>query len=199
MRIGFDIDGVLADFNKAFIDLIVHTTGANLFPARPFDIPMWDYPQHYGYNGAQLKEVWGIITASESFWATLPPYADAKETLNRLTEANQVEGHDVYFVTSRPGVRAKAQTEQWLWNNGYTGVPTVLISSRKGVSADAIELDTYIDDRDVNIVDVITTRGVKTRTYLVDRPWNRTDVAKHPQVDRVVSAYVAVKHMLGDY
>jgi len=78
---------------------------------------------------------------------------------------------DVYFITSRPGIDAKIQTEDWLYNAGYPHA-TVLISSAKGLCAQALKLDVYIDDRWENCVDVATT-SLKTKVFLLDRPWNR--------------------------
>ena len=56
MRIGFDVDGVLADFNKRFIERVIAITGRDLFPPRPFDIPTWNYPEHYGYTAEESMQ-----------------------------------------------------------------------------------------------------------------------------------------------
>lgn len=172
MRIGIDIDGVLADFNTAFIPYYIDVTGHDQFPERPFDIPVWDYPQFYGYSDVEDKEVWKRISEDRSFWGTLPPYADIHRSANALL-ARETAGDDLYFITSRPGVNAKAQTEWWLSQWMPVGRNTVLISSQKGLCARALDLDAYIDDRDRNIFDVVTTHP-KTSAYILDRPWNRT-------------------------
>lgn len=187
-RIGFDIDGVLADFNTAFIQRVIKVTGQDFFPPRPFDIPTWDYPQFYGYLPAQVDEVWQDITADESFWLKLPAYPEANEALRRLTQETLV-GNDVYFITSRPGAVAKWQTEAWLSAHGFDETPTVLISSAKGLCARALKLDLYIDDRWENALDVAVTTGSGCRTCLVDRPWNQ-DHQDHEAhgIARVLSA-----------
>jgi uncharacterized HAD superfamily protein len=167
--IGVDVDGVLADFNTAFIDLVVHLTERDLFPKRPFDIPTWNYPEHYGYTAAELSAVWEEIKSNDWFWAKLPSYPDVVRSMLYLT-ACQRQGDDVYFITSRPGLCAKRQTESWIWERaGYR--PTVLISSHKGLCANALELDAYIDDRWENVYDVATVRR-DMRVVLLNRPWN---------------------------
>lgn len=166
MKIGFDVDGVLADFNAAFIDRIIRVTNRDLFPRRPFDIPCWSYPAHYGYTPEEEHSVWTSIKADKSFWRTLSAYPDAGDVL-RILHLARTMGHDVYFVTARPGVNAKLQTELWLSNLGMEN-PTVLISPHKLNCARALELDVYIDDKVENCFSVAD----HCKTYLVHRPWN---------------------------
>lgn len=184
-RIGFDCDGVIADFNTAFINRVIAVTGKDLFPPRPFDIPTWDYPEHYGYTAGHMSGVWQSIKEDESFWLRLPAYPEANETLRRLTQQVLI-GSDVYFITSRPGAVAKWQTEEWLRRHGFDETPTVLISSAKGLSAKALKLDVYVDDRWENVVDV-TTQVPDCRTCLVDRPWNQDRDHEAAGVARVLS------------
>lgn len=181
MRIGVDIDGVLADFNSAYIDLCIAVAGADYFPPRPFDIPTWNYPEFYSYTDAEVSRVWRAIEDDASFWRDLKAYDDAREALGKLALL-ELGNADVYFVTSRPGQTAKEQTEAWLRMHGWDRA-TVLISSAKGAVAKALKLTHYVDDRDLNCVDVRDT-SPSTAVYVVDRPWNRnlqaTDIRRVP-------------------
>ena len=166
-RIGLDVDGVLADFNTSFIRLIISVTGRDLFPPRPFDIPTWDYSEHYGYTSSEMSKVWQDIKDSPDFWASLPPYAGVKNLISLLKERKD----DVYFITSRPGQTAKAQTEEWLELFNVIR-PTVLICSEKGLAAKALDLDIYVDDRTENYVDVLA-QSPNTAVIRMIRPWNK--------------------------
>ncbi len=169
MRIGLDIDGVFADFNESFIQRVVDVTGKDLFPSEPFDIPTWNYPEHYGYTEVDVMTVWADIKKDTAFWACLPAYAWTEEALYRLDPDND----DLYFITSRPGIRAKAQTELWLADRAdHLDCPTVLISSNKGACCKALGIEVYIDDRDVNVFDV-RSQSPETQTFLLDQPWNQ--------------------------
>jgi 5'(3')-deoxyribonucleotidase len=196
LRIGVDVDGVLADFNAGFIDRVIHVTGRDLFPARPFDIPTWNYPEHYGYTGAEVSAVWEDIKADPWFWRNLPAYPHTTQALGLLMEAMRM-GHFVYFITARPGVLAKQQTEEWIdtqYKRMVLGAPhaTVLISSHKGLCAKGLDLDFYIDDRLENVLDVINTR-VQCETFLLDRPWNRDgSLARDLEDRRVVTVATAL-------
>lgn len=178
MKIGFDIDGVFADFNASFIERVIASTGKDLFPPRPFDIPTWGYPQLYGYTKEEESKVWNEITKDPYFWYDLSPYSDTQNALYRLSSIACNFDDDVYFITSRPGVVAKAQTERWLRDMGVTIRPTVLISSAKGLCAQALKLDTYIDDRWENCMDVAGNSNAVTSMLV--QPWNRdNDPAKY--------------------
>lgn len=185
MRLGYDVDGVSADFNDSFIPLVKAITGRDLFG--PGYVPTcWDYPTAVGYTAEEVSKVWDVICANPTFWMGLRPYFDAMDILERLRIASYE--HDVYFITSRPGIKAKQQTEVWLATHSgdFNWNPTVLISSAKGACAKALHLDAYIDDRLENVVDVAKQiHHPMTKTFLLDRPWNQreTDAWFYTRVD----------------
>lgn len=185
-------DGVLARFNEAFADRIVQVTGRRLVPADA-DFPCWAWPRHYGYTPQEESATWENVKADCTFWYNLQPYPETREVLQRLSRL-VTEGHDVYFITSRPGVRAKEQTEAWLVEHWYGHSPTVLISSAKGLCAQALKLGLYVDDRWENAVDVASDHDINgwipsgTETCLVDRPWNQDQDHQKYGIIRVASA-----------
>lgn len=174
MRIGVDIDGVLARFNEDYIKMCIKLTGRDLF-GPDFQPRVWDFPENQGYTVAEVLAVWGRIKTSLDFWFNLKPYHDTQTALELLTEHEDM-GSDLYFITARPGYKAKDQTERWLETyapfNART--PTVLISSMKGLCAKALALDVYIDDRYENVVNV-REMSPKTKVFLMDRTWNQSE------------------------
>ncbi len=204
MRLGFDVDGVFADFNEKFIDYSVAVTGKDLYPARPFDITTWNYPESYGYTSAEVSAVWKVIKADPYFWLSIKPYRETRATLFALSYTST---DDIYFITNRmgmttgrwsgkgvqphnfpKGLSAKAQTDEWLIRNGFEN-PTVLLTKYKGLAAHALSLDAYIDDKWENCVDVATplTGWPATKVFLMDRPWNYTHNAALAGIQRVSS------------
>lgn len=172
-RLGIDIDGVLANFNESFRELI-HTHTDVRLPAFTDTYPdMWDYHKQAGVGSTDNTRLWNIIKESNTFWKNLPTYP---ETYDFLQWASWLPSHvDVYFITSRPGHTAKAQTELWLTNNGWAEdfPQTVIISWKKGLMADALDLTHFIDDKNENVMDVLTNGPIKCDTYMLARPWNQ--------------------------
>jgi hypothetical protein len=191
MRIGFDIDGVLASFEHGAAPLMTRIEGTNLFPKGfpgNMDPPVWEWPEYFGHSSETVKKMWEVIRTSPTFWLNLPA-TDNAATL-RLLWKSIAPKHDIYFITARPGDTAKRQTELWLldhivlpcvkpatgWGDGtvlpLTKTPTVLISHHKGLCAAALDLDCYIDDHAKNAL-AVRECNPKTRCYLLNKDYNR--------------------------
>jgi hypothetical protein len=202
MRIGIDVDGVLARYTEAFQRRIISVTGGDRFPCDDYQPTSWDYAADLGYSEAEIDLTWRTIKEDRCFWASLLPYRDASHALGLLSKRMDA-GDDVYFITARPGADAKRQTEQWLlarFPSLMRPIPTVLISSHKGLAAQTLGLDAYVDDRWENCVDVAAMhwkgRSPACRTYVLDRPWNHGH-HDHPII-RVPSIAAMLTDLCGD-
>jgi hypothetical protein len=191
MKIGFDLDGLLADFNCAFANTIRKVTGRDLFPL-VLDLPCWDWPQHYGYTPKEVSAVWEHVKKDPNFWESLTYYPNTP--MDRIETLNQKWEHDIYFITSRVGINCKGQTERWL--EPFITNPTVLISSKKGLCAQALRLDAYIDDKIENCIDTAPSCW----TFILDRPWNQPGAPEwqrlSPAMMQDITRVVSVGEML---
>lgn len=172
MRIGIDVDGVLANFIRAYESLIVEVNGRDLFPARWPDVlpPCWDWPQFYGYTGEEIKAAWTVIKASPDFWLNLEIIPGARGFLQSV-RAHAEQGAEIYFITDRPGIATQQQTSQWL--HIFTGMrPSVIVSGQKGDIAAALKLDYYLDDKLENVIDV-QKKSPTTTVRLLNFPYNK--------------------------
>lgn len=172
--LGIDIDGILCDFNDAYVDKLHKVTGVAL----PCCYDQWDFDLVAGYTPTQVHTTWSDISLDPTFWSTLPPHNDAEESMFYLRKRYNF-GDDIYFITSRPGVSAKRQTVEWLDRfNAYLGNgvphPTVLMvrGKDKGKVCAALKVTHFIDDKWTNCAGVVG-ESPETRVYLLDRPWNR--------------------------
>lgn len=175
MRVGFDIDGVLANFAKTYQNLVVKTTGRDLFqPGDAENPPCWDWPEYRGYTTEEMKAVWAALRRDDAFWLNLEPFEDNVSSLRQMLRELERK-HEVYFVTSRSGMSPKRQSKVWLYERLHYfeigGEPTVLISGEKGEVAHALKLDAYVDDNFDNTRDVVA-KSPNTRTYLLNRSYN---------------------------
>ena len=194
MRFGIDVDGVLAQFNARFAERLIQVSGGKdaigKDRRRNDDFPCWNWPEHFGYTKAENNAAWESVKRDQAFWASLRPYSDALDALIMLRSLRQ-NGHDIYFITARPGERAKLQTERWLMDHGMN-VATVLISSAKGACAEALNLDFYVDDKPENCEDV--QEFSRAETYVVTRAWNVGFAS--PYIQRVANLSEALAHYL---
>lgn len=183
MRIGFDIDGVLANFIPAYQALVVKLAGEDRFqPGDDIDPPCWNWPEFRGYSKEVVGEVWKTIMCRSDFWFNLQPIVPNVETLRMLLPT--LSAHDTYYITSRPGLAVKTQTEDWLCGVLRVDQPptTLIVGHRvKGIVCKALGLDVYIDDNLDNVIDCLRD-SPNTRTYLLDRRYNQGDAAYELQV-----------------
>jgi FMN phosphatase YigB (HAD superfamily) len=189
MRIGFDVDGVLANFNAAYMRLVTEVTGRNLFP-KDYEPHTWNYPETFGYTKDEVTETWRRIGLDPEFWYRLSPLPGAytlQDNWRKILDA----GHDVVFATARPGLNPEMQTAAWLRNVGVT-YTDVTVTNGKGPFCLDRYVDCYIDDKLENIQDVVKTSPA-TRAYLLDRAYNAADdfPRRYVRVPTVEAFFVA--------
>jgi hypothetical protein len=167
MKIGLDVDGVLADFIHGYNALVRQELGIDL----PYPAPTWNWHTDGGVTPEQDTAMWEIIKATP-FQGTLQPLKGAPDALERLN-ALSLKGNDIYFITNRSGSLAKFWTEMWLRFHGMSA-PTVLIAKDKGPVVKGMELDVFVDDLPTNTQAVLDAvgRDPRVRVYLPRHPYN---------------------------
>lgn len=185
-HLGLDIDGIFADFNGApdtygFSHLLVKTTGRDLFP-RPWSPTTWHWWGTLGYKPSEGSDAWEALKASGTFWRGLPCYPGTAEFFRVLNSYDEADLR-ITFITTRMGAGAHYQTRSWLQSYGLFAPQVVLAanSQAKGILAQALALDAYIDDYPPNVQSV-REFSPKTDTRLYRMPWNQ-DVNEEGIID----------------
>lgn len=127
----------------------------------------WDFEDEY--SPEQVEKVWDEIRATKNFWMGLKPMPATKSLQYVHNRA------DYFFITSRidtKGMRAKEQA-CWALRNWF-GItyPTVIVVDEPGQKAriaQALELDSFIDDKRATIIDMHEA-GIKSYAHLA--PYN---------------------------
>jgi hypothetical protein len=187
MRVGCDLDGVLADLHSVFT-----ATAVVLFPEldgalTSADVGGSPFEENEGGNGEpsevpaspsaerrvpltrrQVDAVWKQLAAIPNFWETLNEIEPG--SVKRLATIAEAERWDVIFLTSRPRVEGRTlqrQTQLWLDRMGFSMPSVFVVQGSRGRIADALSLDVVIDDRPENCLDVALES--KARAILVWR------------------------------
>jgi hypothetical protein len=170
MRLGFDLDGTVADLHGALA-----REAAGMFP----DLDPASLPQSIAPTGDPLKEgseeppqkeaapstrsltsrqqreIWRAACARVNFWEELDEIEPG--ALARLFRLVQERRWEVIFLTSRPessGDTAQAQSHRWLIKHGFTSPSVFVVHGSRGKIAAALALDIVVDDRPENCLDV---------------------------------------------
>ena len=155
IRVGFDVDGVIANFNKTFRDTAARIEGGAGSHNR-------SDPAGRALAADAMKRVWDHISRTSQWWLELEAYEP--EQIQRLYRTSRERRWEVYFMTTRPssaGETTQFQTQWWLECNGFP-LPSVLtVPGSRGDAANALKLDIAVDDRLTNCVDIIAASRAK--------------------------------------
>lgn len=151
LRLGIDVDGVVADFRSAFRALAERELGI-----APGDAES-------DLTKADIEQLWRAVAGKPNWWLDVPAYEP--EQIGRLYSRVRQSRWEVFFMTSRPpsaGDSVQLQTQVWLERYGFF-LPSVLTAptGARGELARSLRLDLALDDRIVNCLEIISASNAK--------------------------------------
>jgi hypothetical protein len=155
LRIGIDIDGVLADFRTAF-----HETAVRCLRHDVDDTP--DLESLSPLSAADVRRVWDHIAAAQNWWMEVPAYEP--DQIARLYSLTRASGWEVFFMTKRPpsaGDSVQFQTQWWIERFGFYLPAVLTVPGSRGDVATGLRLDLVLDDQLINCVEVISAAPTK--------------------------------------
>jgi hypothetical protein len=168
MRIMIDIDDVLSNFNRKYLEIANEQFGSPL----NIEIKHWDFHKSIpGFTREMEKHVFGIIKNTYNFYETLPPYSSEEEFafLKKLIDEDE---HEFYFITSRfktKGRPVKEQSETWIKKYLKRDIK-VFVTRDKGKLCRELQVDFAIDDSPEHIQNLIDN---DINIYIMDWAYNR--------------------------
>jgi hypothetical protein len=148
LRVGVDIDGVLAEFVPSARKLC-----KQLFNGRPDDRLVqtsWAFDS-LGISKDEENVLWNVIDNTPNWWMGLGKTPGA--SIEKMQEL--IQTCMVIFITNRKdgnvGKPIEEQSSSWLARTFRLLNPTVLIMNDKGPLLNALKLNHFVDDRPKNI------------------------------------------------
>ena len=177
LKIGVDIDGVIADFTGA----------ARRFFKQTFGGPSDEVVQTgWGFESLSTSEfqmpvnpeglLWEHVDATPNWWCSLEP----EKGTSKLAEV--CANHDVYFITNMKskhydnGMSVRQQTQYWLKTQFGIEFPTLIMIRDKGPIVRDLELNYFLDDKDQNLQNIIDAYPYRTNAcvpFVMNQPYNQ--------------------------
>lgn len=160
MRLGIDLDGVVANFTKGWMKFYNRDFGTQLAVEDSRDWGDLVNLTHF----ADIDEFWtwtSDLDGRSVFWH-LETFPGAVDALRQLDEA----GHDIVVITTKPTF-AVDDTHDWVEQHGIPAVEIHILEDKW-----LIPCDVYLDDGPHVLPGLVEHRPESTVCRFV-RPWNR--------------------------
>ena len=158
LRIGLDVDGVIADFRTAF-----HAAAVKCLPREDVREEPDDSDQAPGpLTAKEIRRVWEYIGRTANWWMDVPAYEP--EQLARLYGLARAKGWEIFFLTRRPpsaGDAVQFQTQWWIERLGFYLPAVLTVPGSRGDIANGLRLDLLLDDQLINCVEVVGASTTK--------------------------------------
>lgn len=197
MTIALDLDGVLSDFTRAFLD------AANEIWPKRFDNESqpigWDM-EGLGFAPGEIDLVWQHIKAQPNWWEQCHCYPESAAALKLYLTHRRFE-RPMLYVTSRCEVAGRSVAEQsrrWLRRLALFPPGKVIVSPSGAEKAHIYARNRVwlsIDDCLANVHAADGVRcydGTPHKAYLLDRPWNRTGRRGNEHVVRNLAEFLSL-------
>ncbi len=178
LRIGFDLDGTVADMFTA-----LHKEAEKLFgeevlakarykekipdevsgeESKPEDATANIAMDELSLTARQQMQLWDHVKKIDNFWTMLPELEPG--IIARIAKAAAERRWEVIFLTTRPstsGELTQLQSQRWLDAHGFRYPSVFVVQRSRGRIADALHLDVVVDDRPENCLDVAVESSAK--------------------------------------
>ncbi|WP_394231689.1 HAD family acid phosphatase [Niallia oryzisoli] len=168
MKFGFDIDDTLINLREHAFHIYNKQLNTNISLADYHALKRVEIHEPFGLTDDEGKDMWNR-TLEEIYYTNCPAFPDAVETLNKLVS----EGHEIYYITSRPKVHGE-RTKEWMKNQGFpVRDDRFFYGMQDEEKVDIIKqlkLDYYFDDKPA-VLNTLSSDSVKV--IVKDQSYNR--------------------------
>lgn len=180
MKLGFDIDGIVADLTKMMMEHVNKKFGLSLEVSVKHNIFDNKYVDDPVLNREIAMSMLEEVIENDDVLIDVEVYEDAVQAIRKLYRA----GHTIHFITSRPAAQ-RIVTTQWLRKNnipfntlhvvGKSGPGGNLVD--KGRTGRALNLDFFLDDSPYHLDGMYKYKNRwRKGVALFSRPWNEHEL-----------------------
>jgi len=186
LRVGFDLDGTVADMYFALRREAIALFGEEVLrkaaytPSKPQDAGASAASakatagqaedeqtttlaiQELHLTSRQQAQLWDHVKGIENFWTSLPELEPG--IISRIAKIATDRRWEVIFLTTRPstaGELVQLQSQRWLEAHGFHYPSVYVVQRSRGKIADALHLDAFVDDRPENCLDIAVESTAK--------------------------------------
>lgn len=168
MKFGFDIDDTLIDLRAHAFRLYNKKLGKNVAIEAFHALQRVEIHELFGLSDAEGSAMWNN-SLEDIYFTNCPVFEGALETLQTL----QQQGHDIYYITSRPKQYCQ-QTREWMVAQGFPIAEGHFFCGMQDHEKVAIikelALDVYVDDKPAVLA---TLQDVDTQVILKNQSYNQ--------------------------
>lgn len=169
MKVGLDVDGVLANFELGM--------------AKLFNKP---HVTSYSYDTQWISDLLHKVESDDEFWENLPLISHPEEITFEFD----------YYITSIPP-EMKGARERWLKKNGFPDKP-VIVSHSKLETMKELGVSVLIDDK-VSTIEEVLADGLCAihflPPYMIRKDYPFESIKHLSQVNHLINNYKYLKSM----
>lgn len=144
VRVGLDLDGVVADWSGEAVRLLNVEKGYSL----KADSPYWDYIKD-NVSPKDWRWLWNEAITDEKLFLKIWPLPGASKEITEIAKVS-----DILVMTNRP-VNARLDTLRWLEKWRFSA-PKEIHFFDYGESKSSVRADIYVDDSHKNATDLLS-------------------------------------------